>query len=141
MVLFLVWYGKVWFGLVWNNNHPKLLWKFHQNPTCFDWFREDLELVKIDKVWFGSVWYGLVWFETTSIKSYYESFIEIQLGFAFLKKIYSWFSLVRFGLVWYGLFSFETTSIKSYCENFIKIRLVLIDLEKIESCTTGSPCV
>ena len=102
------------FGLVWDNIHPKLLWKFHQNPTCFDWFREDLELVKIDKFWFGLVWYGLVWFETTSIKSYYESFIKIQLVLAVLEKIYSWFSLVRFGLVWLGMVWFETTSIWSY---------------------------
>ena len=85
-------------------------------------------------VWFGLVLDGLVWFETTSIQSYYESFIKIQLVLAVLEKIYSWFSLVRFGLVWYGLVWYglvwlETTSIQSYCENFIKIQLVLTDLE------------
>ena len=30
---------------VWDIINPKLLWKFHQNPTCFDWIREDLKLV------------------------------------------------------------------------------------------------
>ena len=26
------------------NSHQKLLWRFHQDPTCFGWFRDDLEL-------------------------------------------------------------------------------------------------
>jgi len=26
------------------NIHQKLLWKFHQDPTCFGWYRDDLEL-------------------------------------------------------------------------------------------------
>ena len=92
-------------------------------------------------VWEGLVWYGLVWLETTSIRSYYENFIKIQLVLAVLEKIYSWFSLVSFGLVWYGLVWFglvwyglvwfETTSIRSYYESFIKIQLVLAVLEKI----------
>ena len=75
----------------------------------------------------------MVWLETTSIQSYYENFIKIQLVLAVLEKIYSWFSLVRFGLVWYGMVWFQTKSIQSYCENLIKIRLVLTDLEKIYS--------
>ena len=50
----LVKFGLVWFGLVWDNIHPKLQWKFHPNPTCFDWFREDLKLgVGWAKQWFN----------------------------------------------------------------------------------------
>ena len=48
--------GLVWFGLVWDNNHQKILWKFHLDPTCFACFREYSELV-----WFGLVWFVLVW--------------------------------------------------------------------------------
>ena len=40
----MVWFGLVWFGLVWDIIHPKLLWLFHQNPTCFACFREDWKL-------------------------------------------------------------------------------------------------
>ena len=76
------------------------------------------------------VWYGLVWLETTSIKSFYENFIKIQLVLAVLEKIYTWYSLVRFGLVWYGLVWFETTPIQGYYESFIKIQRVLAVLEK-----------
>ena len=66
----MVWFGMVWFGLFWDNFHqdPTCFGCFkddlqlvYQNPTCFDWFREDLKLVQIDKVWFGMVWFGMVW--------------------------------------------------------------------------------
>ena len=70
----------------------------------------------------------MVWFETTSIWSYCENIIKIQLVLAVLEKIYNWFIFVRYGLVW-----FETTFIWSYCENFIKIWLVLTVLENIYS--------
>ena len=40
-----VWFGSVWFGLVWGNIHLKLLWNFHQDPTCFGCFRKDIQLV------------------------------------------------------------------------------------------------
>ena len=36
--------GMVWFSYVWDNIHLKLVWKFHQDLTCFGCFREDLEL-------------------------------------------------------------------------------------------------
>ena len=40
------WYS--WWTWIWcqmgANIHQKLLWKFHQDPTCFGWFRDDLEL-------------------------------------------------------------------------------------------------
>ena len=49
------------FGLVGDNIHPKLLWKFHQNPTCFGSFKEDLQLVLFGKVWFGMVYQKLLW--------------------------------------------------------------------------------
>merc|ERR1712035_232404 len=71
--------------------------------TCFGCFREDLQLVQFGMVWFGMVWYGLVWLETTSIQSYYENFIKIQLVLAVLEKIYSRFGLVWYGMVWYGM--------------------------------------
>ena len=74
------------------------LWKFHEDPTCFGCFREDLNLV-----WYGMVWYGLVWFETTSIWRFCESFIKIRLVLAVLEMIYSWFGMVWYGLVWYDL--------------------------------------
>ena len=74
----LAWLDLVWFGLVWVNIHLKLLWKYHQDLTCCGCFREDFELV----------WYCLVCFETTSIQSYCESFIKIQLFVAVLEKIY-----------------------------------------------------
>ena len=41
-------HGHSWWTWRWcqmgANIHQKLLWKFHQNPTCFGWFRDDLEL-------------------------------------------------------------------------------------------------
>ena len=37
----------VWYSMVWDNIHPKLLWKFHQNSTCFGCFREDLQFFVI----------------------------------------------------------------------------------------------
>ena len=55
----LVRFGMVWFGLVWDNIQLKLLWNFHQDPTCFGCFREDLQLVQFGMFWFGMVWYGL----------------------------------------------------------------------------------
>ena len=40
------WYS--WWTWIWcqmgANIHQKLLWKFHQDPTCFDCFRVDFEL-------------------------------------------------------------------------------------------------
>ena len=41
--------------------------------------------------------------ELTSIKSFCESFIKIQLVMAVLEMIYSWFGMVWYGLVWYDL--------------------------------------
>ena len=73
---------KVWYGLVWDHINLKLVWKFHQDPTCIGCFREDLELV-----YFGMVWYGLVLLETTSVWSFCKSFIKIQLVLAVLEKI------------------------------------------------------
>ena len=69
------------------------MWRVHQDPICFGWFRENLELV----------WFSMVWFETISIYRFCESFIKISLVLAVLEKIYSWFSLVRFGMVWFGM--------------------------------------
>ena len=40
------------------NIHQKLLWKFHQNLTCFGCFREDLALVLFGMVWFSLACYG-----------------------------------------------------------------------------------
>ena len=48
------WYS--WWTWIWcqmgANIHQKLLWKFHQDPTCFGWFRDDLEL------WVVGWWWG-----------------------------------------------------------------------------------
>ena len=44
---FMVWYGMVWYGMIWSNlrQHPSdATVKIHQNPTCFDCFREELKL-------------------------------------------------------------------------------------------------
>ena len=60
-------YVMVWFGLV--------------------WFCSVFYLVLFCLVWFGLVWYGLVWFETTSIRSYCENFIQIRLVLTDLEKI------------------------------------------------------
>ena len=71
-----------------------MLWSgLRQNPTeasvksCFGCFREDLQLVQFGMFLFGVVWYGMVWFETTSIQSYCENFIKIQLVLTDLEKI------------------------------------------------------
>ena len=42
----------------------------------------------------GLDWYGLVWFVTTSIKSFCQSLIMIQLVLAVLKKIQNCFCLI-----------------------------------------------
>ena len=76
---------KSWDGFDWNNIHLKVLWKFHQDLTCFGCFRDDLELVWYGLVWL--IWYGLVWFETTSIWMLSESFMKIRLVLAVLEKI------------------------------------------------------
>ena len=70
----LVWFGMVWLGMVWFG----LVW------FGLVWYG----LVWFGLVWYGLVWYGMVWFETTSIQSYSENFIQVQLVLTDLGKIY-----------------------------------------------------
>ena len=99
--LVLAWYCLVWFGLVWlclvsDNIHLNLLWKFHQYPTCFGCFREDLVLVWYGMVWFGMVRFGLAFY-----------------GFLWFLWIYCWF-----GMVWIGILC---EKMKSSSEYFVSI--------------------
>ena len=81
----LVWYGMVWSGL---RHHPsEVTMKVSSKSLAvlekiYSWF----SLVRFGLVWYGLVWYGLVWLETTSIQSYCENFIKIQLVLAILEK-------------------------------------------------------
>ena len=87
----IVWFGLVWLGSVWDNIHLKLLWKFHQDPTCFRCFREDLELV-----WIGMVWCDLrkhpseASERVSSRSDFFLGVVEKIIGHKFFNPIYVW---------------------------------------------------
>ena len=83
----------VWFGSVWENIHLKLMWKFHQDPTCFGCFREDLELVR----------FGLIW-DNAHLKVLWK-FHQDLTCFGWLREdlVLVWYGTFRVCLVWFDL--------------------------------------
>ena len=91
------------------NIQLKLLWKFHQDPTCFGCFREDLKLVLFGLVWYGMVWFGMVWLGLVWDNIHQKllwNFHQNPTFFGCFREdlVMVWYGMVWFGMVWFGLY-------------------------------------